>query len=96
MRDLGFSTVPRDGEAFTALQVRAAKEIGGVETRMLFDAPQEVMKYHFGPLQVSLCLLYAMIERYRQLAKSDPTLTDDALDQFCHDNHEFVRNSETA
>ena len=94
LHGLGFSTVPRDQEAFTAMQVQAAKEIGGVEARMFLDAPQEIMKYHFGPLQVSLCLLYAMIERYRQLAQSNPTLHDESLDHFCHDNREFVESLE--
>ena len=90
MRGLGFSSVPRDHKDFTRLQVQAAKEIGGIHTRILLDAPQEIEKFHWGPLQISLCLLYAVIERYKQLCKINPTFQDDALDKYCRENHQFV------
>ena len=86
--------MPRDHETLTLLQVHAAKEIGGVNTRMLLDAPQEVLKYHFGPLQIALALLFAIIEKYRQLSKAHPVFRDDAVDQYCRENHQFVENLE--
>ena len=64
---LGLSKMPRDSENITQVQVQAAKEIGGIKTRMLLDAPSELEKYHFGPLQVSLCLLSAMLDEYARL-----------------------------
>ena len=94
IQDLGLSSMPRDHETLTLLQVHAAKEIGGVDTRMLLDAPQEVLKYHFGPLQIALALLFAIIEKYRQLSKAHPVFRDDAVDQYCRENHQFVENLE--
>ena len=94
IRDLGLSSIPTDNEAFAQLQVEAAKEIGGVNTRMLLDAPQEVQKYHFGPLQIALSLLFAIIAKYRQLSGSHPVFRDDAIDDYCHENHQFVENLE--
>ena len=94
IQDLGLSSMPRDHETLTLLQVHAAKEIGGVNTRMLLDAPQEVLKYHFGPLQITLALLFAIIEKYRQLSKAHPVFWDDAVDQYCRENHQFVENLE--
>ena len=32
------------------LQVETAQEIGGIRARMLLDAPEEIEKYHWGPL----------------------------------------------
>ena len=92
--DLGLSSMPRDHETLTLLQVHAAKEIGGVNTRMLLDAPQEVLKHHFGPLQIALALLFAIIEKYRQLSKAHPVFRDDAVDQYCRDNYQFVEDLE--
>ena len=90
LTDLGLSSMPSNNEAFTQLQVQAAKDIGGVNTRMLLDAAQEVQKYHFGPLQVALSLLFAIVEKYRQLSKAHPVFQDDDFDQYCCENHQFV------
>ena len=90
MRDLGFSGIPTDGEGFTQLQVEAAKEIGGIHTRTLLDAPQEIQKFHWGPLQIALCLLYAVIEKYKQLSKTNSMFQDDAIDRYCRENDQFV------
>ena len=48
------------------------------------------MMYHFGPLQVALCLLHVSIECYRDLKKSDPTLGRVPFDNFLDENTEFV------
>ena len=80
---LGFAKIPTDHEDFTLVQVEAAKEIGGINTRMLLDAPREIEKYHFGPLQIALCLLYAIIEKYSELSKADQMFQDDAFDRYC-------------
>ncbi len=90
MQELGLSRVPSDNETFTQLQVQAAKEIGGINTRMLLDASQEIQKYHFGPLQIALSLLFAIIEKYRQLSKAHPVFRDDDFDQYCSENRQFV------
>ncbi len=94
IQDLGLSSIPRDHETLTLLQVHTAKEIGGVNTRMLLDAPQEVLKYHFGPLQIALALLFAIVEKYRKLSKAHPVFRDDAVDQYCRENHQFVEDLE--
>lgn len=88
---LGFAKIPTDHEDFTLVQVEAAKEIGGINTRMLFDAPREIEKYHFGPLQIALCLLYAIIEKYRELSKANQMFQDDAFDRYCLENKQFVQ-----
>ena len=91
MHDLGLSSMPTEGETLTLLQVQAAKEVGGVNTRMLLDAPQEILKYHFGPLQIALALkFFAIVERYKQLSKTYPTFQDEALDTYCRKNHQFM------
>ncbi|MXX52660.1 MAG: hypothetical protein F4Z35_01515 [Dehalococcoidia bacterium] len=95
MQVLKLPSVPSDNETFTQLQVQAAQEIGGINTRMFLDAPEEIQKYHFGPLQVALSLLFAIIEKYRQLCNSHPIFQDDVLDQYCHENHQFVETLKT-
>ena len=88
--DLGFTEVPTDQEELTRLQMHTAAELGGVWTAMLLDAPREIMMYHFGPLQIALCLLHVSIEYYRDLKKFDPTLGRVAFDIFLDENTEFV------
>ncbi len=94
MRDLDFSSIPGEIEQLTLLQIQAAKEIGGINTRMLLDASEEVQKYHFGPLQIALSLLFAIIEKYRQLSRAHAVFRDDAIDQYCYENHQFVESLE--
>ena len=89
-QNLGLSNKPMDSENIRSLQLQTAKEIGGVNTRMLLDAPEEIGKYHFGPLQIALCLLYAIIEKYRKLVKIYPAFQDNAIDKYCHENEQFV------
>ena len=45
---LGLREIPEDSEEFTRLQAEAAREIGGIRTRMVLDAPEEIEKYHWG------------------------------------------------
>ena len=94
MQELGLSSIPTDPDIFTQLQVEAAKEIGGINTRMLLDASQEVEKYHFGPLQISLAMLFAIIEKYGQLSRAYSVFRDDAVDKYCCENREFVEDLE--
>ena len=92
--DLGFSEMPRDRENITRVQVQAANDIGGVNTRMLLDASSEMEKYHFGPLQVSLCLLYAMFEEYSRLVGMHVVFSDVDLDSFRQRNHQILQSLE--
>ena len=89
---LGFSEMPRDSENITQVQVQAAKEIGGIRTRMLLDAPRELEKYHFGPLQVSLCLLSAMLDEYARLTGINAVFSDDEMDSLRERNHQFLQS----
>ena len=89
---LGFSEMPRDSESITLVQVQAANEVGGVRTRMLLDAPGEIEKYHFGPLQISLCLLSAMLDEYARLTGIDPVFSDDAIDSFQELNRQLLQS----
>lgn len=50
MDRLGLQAIPGDWENLTKLQVETAQEIGGLQTRMYFDASEEIGKYHSGPL----------------------------------------------
>ena len=86
----GFSEMPRDPDAVTRIQVQAAWDIGGVNTRMLLDASREMEKFHFGPLQVALCLMCALVEEYVRLTKVDPVFVDDGLDAFRSKNEDFL------
>lgn len=90
IHNLGFSSMPAEPEGRTAVQMAAAREIGGINVRMLLDAPQEIEKYHFGPLQIALCLLYAIIERYKELSKTCPSFRDDSVDKYCSENERFI------
>ena len=89
---LGLSEMPRDSESITQVQVQAAKEIGGIRTRMLLDAPSELEKYHFGPLQVSLCLLSAMLDEYARLTGINPVFSDVEMDNFRERNQQFLQS----
>ena len=82
--------MPRDPEAVTRIQVQAAQDIGGVDTRMLLDAPMEMEKFHFGPLQVALCLLCALMDEYVRLIKIDPVFLDDGMDAFRSGHEGFL------
>ncbi len=95
MQALELSQIPKEQESLIQLQVQTAKEIGGVNAKMLGDAPLEIEKYHFGPLQIALSLLFAIIEKYRELSKRDPIFQDNVIDRFCSENHQFVRTLET-
>ena len=89
---LGFSEMPTDPENIARVQVEAANEIGGIKTRMLLDATAEVEKYHFGPLQISLCLLSAMLDEYARLTGINPIFADDEIDSFRERNHQVVQS----
>ncbi len=45
-------------------------------------------------MQVALCLLFAIIERYKQLSKSIPIFQDDAMDNYCNENIDFIGHLE--
>lgn len=90
MRRLGLPAMPVDREEFLRLQIETAREIGGVRTRLLLDAPQEVEKYHFGPLQIALAMLSAMLKKYRRLARDHAELRNESLDEYCQKNRDFV------
>ena len=89
---LGFSKMPTESEDITRVQVQAAKDIGGIRTRMLLDASSEIEKYHFGPLQMSLCLLLAIFEEYARLTKINAVFSDDKLDAFQQRNHQILQS----
>jgi len=89
--NLGLTNTPMDSENLDAIQLQTAKEIGGVNTKMLLDAPLEIEKYHFAPVQIACCLLYAAIEKYRKLVKVNPIFRDQSIDKYCEENAEFVR-----
>ena len=87
---LGFSEMPSDPDAVTRIQVQAARDIGGVKTRMLLDASREMEKFHFGPLQVALCLICALVDEYVRLTKVDSVFVDDGLNAFRSKNKDFL------
>ena len=87
---LGFREIPEDREEFTKLQVETAREIGGIRTRMVLDAPQEIEKYHWGPLQIALCLLAAVLAKYGALCGDDPWFQDDGIDDYRRRHAEFL------
>ena len=87
---------PFSDQAFRDLQVETAKEIGGIRTMMYLDAPQETMKYHFGPLQMALCLLDAIVARYRKLARDQPVFQDDEFDIWCNERPDLLQRLKAA
>ena len=89
---LGFPEMPTDHEDITQVQVQAAKDIGGINTRMLLDAPAEMEKYHFGPLQMSLCLLFAIFHEYARLASINTVFSENEMDAFRHRNHAILQS----
>ena len=87
---LGLQSIPDDNEELTKLQVETAQEIGGIRTRMLLDAPEEIEKYHWGPLQIALCLLAGVLAKYAALCNEDRSFQDDAIDAYCRQYARFV------
>ena len=75
--------------------METAKELGGIQTRMILDARLEMQKHHFGPLLVALALFHAMIVRYRELSRADSVYQDAALDGFCRQHPTFVNDLES-
>ena len=87
---LGLSTIPEGREELTRLQVETAKEIGGIRTMMVLDAPEEIEKYHWGPFQIALCLLAVAFKRYEQLGRTDQWFQDDGFDAYRRQHQDFV------
>ena len=79
-------------EKVIKVQLQTAKNIGCLQTRMQLDAPREIEKFHFGPLQLSYCVLYAIIEKYEKLIKQDHIYKDDGMDKYRTDNAKFLRD----
>ena len=79
---LGFQSIPEDSGEFTKLQVETAQEIGGIRTKMLLDAPEEIEKYHWGPLQSALCLLAGILPKYETLCSENRSFQDDEIDAY--------------
>ena len=72
------------------MQVETAQEIGGIRTKMLLDAPEEIEKYHWGPLQIALCLLAGVLAKYEALCKNDQSFQDDGIDAYRRQHPGFV------
>lgn len=89
---LGYSEMPTDDEELRTVQIETAREIGGIRTMMYLDAPHEIMKFHYGPLQVALCLLDAVIARYKKLSRDNPVFQDDQVDGYCNGHADFLRS----
>ena len=87
---LGFQSIPDDSGEFTKLQVETAQEIGGIRTKMLLDAPEEIEKYHWGPLQIALCLLAGILAKYETLCRDDRSFQDDEIDAYRRQHARFV------
>lgn len=79
---LGLQSIPDDREEFTKFQVETAQEIGGIRGKMLLDASQEIEKYHWGPLQIALCLLAGVLVKYEGLCKDDQSFQDNGIDAY--------------
>ena len=91
MRDWGFSQMPTTAEDITKIQQETAMEIGGFETRMILDENLEIEKYHFAPLQIGLCLLYAAIENYGRMKNIDSIFSDQSFEEYWHRKEEFIQ-----
>ena len=88
---LGFQSIPDDSEDLAKLQVETAQEISGIRTRMLMDAPEEIEKYHWGPLQIALCLLAGVLAKYETLCRDDRSFQDDEIDAYRLQHAGFVK-----
>ena len=87
---LGIQAIPVDSGDLDKLQVETAQEIGGIRARMLLDAPEEIEKYHWGPLQIALCLLAGVLAKYEALCKDDASFQDTGIDGYLGQHGEFV------
>ena len=81
-----------DGDNLRSVQLKAAEERGGIKTRMLLDVPKEIEKYDHAPLQISYCLLYAMLEKYKYLIQNYLLFQDEKIDKYCQENQEYIRS----
>ena len=87
---LGIQAIPVDGGDLDKLQVETANEIGGIRARMLLDASEEIEKYHWGPLQIALCLLAGVLSKYEALCRRDGSFQDDGIDAYVGEHAGFV------
>ena len=87
---LGIQAIPVDNGDLDKLQVETAQEIGGIRARMLLDASEEIEKYHWGALQIALCLLAGVLAKYEALCKDDASFQDTGIDGYLGQRGEFV------
>lgn len=87
---LGFQSIPEESGDLTKLQVETAREIGGIRTKMFLDAPEEIEKFHWGPLQIALCLLAGILVKYKTLCGNDRSFQDDEIDAYLSRHAGFV------
>ena len=92
IQELGLSNKNLKGDNLTSVQIATSKKIGGLRTGMLDDAPEEILKYQYGPLQIAYCLLYAMIEKHRKLVKVYPLFKDKHIDKYYASNEEYIQS----
>lgn len=91
LQKMKLSQLPEDRDGFLKVQQETAKEIGGIRTTMLLDAPREIQSYHWGPLQVALSIFSAMLDFYQQAAARHPdALRDEDLDAYCQRHAAFI------
>ena len=57
---------------------------------MLLDALEEIEKYHWGPLQIALCLLAGFLAKYEALCGDDRSFQDNGIDTYLGQHGEFV------
>ena len=93
IQDHGLSNKVLKDDDLTSGPVRiaTAKKIGGLRTGMRGDASEEIQKYHYGPLQIAYCLLYAMIEKHKKLVKVHPLFKDKHIDKYYASNEERIQ-----
>ena len=91
LQKMKLSQLPEDRDGLLKVQQETAKEIGGIRTTMLLDAPREIQNYHWGPLQVALSIFSAMLDFYQQAAARHPdVLRDQDLDAYCQRHAAFI------
>ena len=86
----GLSGTITDDDNLTTIQIKTAQEIGGIKTNMPFDASNEIHKYHHAPIQISYCLLYAMLEKYKYLIQHYSLFQDETIDKYFQENKEYI------
>ena len=88
---LGYSEMPTGFDDMRKMEMETKKEANFIFERINLSSSYEIMKFYCGPLQIALCLAYAMKSRYNELSRNNSLFQDEKLDGHFNKNPDFFQ-----